>query len=218
MNNITTPVDPNLNTWGYQSDIADWDMFLSSAFIPKSLIEQKEIYRQVIMTSLNAFSSLARVREVTIVPIFDAPQKVKWAVLQWNKSENYQQYLERVYATLMDYPAEIYEIDCLVDMNIFIYTPESTKQPIRSWVRYFEESEAMGRFHIAIAIEDDEPYVSFDINHSLFSCSLGDDNREIYELNNPLLETSLKQWEHFFNSKIEVGGYGGAYEYGFLSG
>ena len=70
-----------------------------------------------------------------------------------------------------------------------------------------------------LSIEDEAAGILFSMNHTLFysfSYQGGVDNTELFELNQPLLEKALRNWEQKFNSSIDVEGLPGIYKYGFL--
>lgn len=56
------------------------------------------------------------------------------------------------------------------------------------------------------------------MEHTLF-CPYsysGEDNRELYALNQPLLKEALRNWEKEFDVEIEVDGLPGIYKYRYL--
>ena len=113
----------------------------------------------------------------------------------------------------MDAYSEIYEINVSLDLCVFVYTQESPKKPTQKWVR------DLANLIIAIELEDEEPYLSLEMHHTLFypfSYNGGEDNAELFGLNQPLLEEALKNWEDKFNSEIEAEGLPGIYKYGYL--
>lgn len=212
-------INPLTSSWGYKQDAGEWDMKLPSEFTCYSLEEQKKSYRKAIDLTLESFSLFARFHSVLIT---SAPKSktIDNTLIEWKLEENYNQYIKRVLKFLRDYPDNIYEIDIKADLNVFVYTEKFSKQPIRAWTRYFEESLEMASFNISISQGDSEPYIFFFIEHTLF-CPLpftgNEDNQELFELNQPYLKCALRNWEQQFNSKIEAEGLGEIYEYGFLA-
>ena len=64
-----------------------------------------------------------------------------------------------------------------------------------------------------------ENYVYFDISHMLFypdSWNYKEDNTELANLNQPLLEEALRNWEQKFDAEIDPDGLNGIYKYGYL--
>ena len=72
---------------------------------------------------------------------------------------------------------------------------------------------------INLSVEDEEAGILFCMNHTLFypfSYPTGEDNKELFEINRPLLEEALKNWEQKFDAEIKAEGLPGIYQYGFL--
>lgn len=218
--NVVKVIEPLLSTWGYKQDAGDWDIQLPAAFICSSSKEQKKAYCKAITITLDAFFSLIRVYKISILSILDSGTKGNTIVLKCQHTEDYDEYIKRVFKAINNHPEEIYEIEIKFDLYAYIYTKENSDKPIRSWVRYVEQSIAIGEFNIDISTEDDEPYIGFYIEHTLFYPSSrqnnNEDNTELFELNQPLLEKALKNWEKKFNSEIEADGLTGVYKYGYL--
>lgn len=211
-------IKPLLTTWGVKKDAGYWYINLPSKFICYSKEEQKESYRNAIVLTLDAFSSFAIIHTISFSPMPNSQSEVKRIILKRELGENYQEYIEKVLKALKDYPAEIYEIDIWFDLNVFVYTKQSPDKAVRFWLRYFGESIEMGNFTINISVEDNEPYMCFSIEHTLFYpfSYQEDDNTELFNLNQPLLEKALRNWEQKFDSEIEPEGLPGIYKYGFL--
>lgn len=208
---------PLLTTWGYQQDVGKWDVEFSIDFISRSVEEQKNSCKEIILKTLDAFKTLARVNRFAIFPSPELKPKLDVLFIKWEQKEDYEDYIKRFIKTLLTYPVEIYEIEILVDLNVFVYIEKSPNIPVRSWIRCIEPSTQMGRFSIYNWIEEEAGMI-FAIEHTLFYpfSYQGEDNDELFKLNQPLLEEALKNWENQFNAEIEADGLPGIYKYGFL--
>jgi hypothetical protein len=216
MNQEQITIDPLLTTWGWE-DAGDWYIYLPSELIHDSREKQKEAYLNAMKLTLDAFSSLVRAYRISChsMPFIQPKEKSLW--LDWQINENYEHYIERVFKAIKDYPSQIYEIEILVELNVFVYTEQSPDRPVRSWVRYFGESLKMGNF--TINISDDYPCICFCMKHTLFYPfpDYGNlNNEELFYLNQPLLEEALRKWEQNFGVETEPDGLPGIYQYGFL--
>ncbi len=211
---------PLLDTWDYKQDAGDWDIQLASEFICSSEEQQKKSYMKAIKMTLDTFYDFARAYQISIISVPNSRSQLGRISVEWQPEEEYIKYIERTLIKINNYPYEIYEIEIKVDLNVFIYTKEDPQKLIRAWVRYFDESLEMGEFSIDIQTKDKDPSIRFFIEHTLFypfSYQNNEDNTELFELNQPLLEKALKNWENKFDSKIEAGGLKGIYKYGFLT-
>lgn len=211
--------NPLTLSWEYKQDAGEWDIKLPSEYICFSLTEQKKAYERAIRITLQSFSDFARFYSILITSKPNSESKINNILLEWKSEENYEEYVERVLKSLKDYPNEIYEIDIKADLNVFVYTEQSSDKPVRAWTRCFDESTEMASFNISISLGDSEPYIFLFIEHTLF-CPLpysgNEENENLFRLNAPFLKQALQSWEQKFNSKIEVEGLGGVYEYGYL--
>ncbi|MEL6461349.1 MAG: hypothetical protein AAFQ91_24480 [Cyanobacteria bacterium J06621_15] len=218
--NLVKVIEPLLSTWGYKQDAGDWDIQLPAAFVCSSSKEQKKAYCTAITITLDAFSSLIKAYKISILSMSNSGCKGNTVIFEHQHTEDYEDYIARVFKAIDNYSNEIYEIEIKFDLHAYIYTKENYDKPILSWVRYVEKSIAIGEFNISISTEDDEPYIGFRIEHTLFYPSSlqnnNEDNTELFELNQPLLEKALKNWEKKFNSEIEADGLTGVYKYGYL--
>lgn len=93
-----------------------------------------------------------------------------------------------------------------------VRTKESLDKAVRSWVN------DLGHLTICGGKKYGEPYLYLEMEHTLFcpSSDSGEDNRELYALNQPLLEKALKSWENKLKAEIKPEGLPGIYKYGFL--
>lgn len=217
--NVAKVIEPLLSTWGYKQYAGDWDIQLPSEFICCSYKEQKKAYCKAITITLDAFSSLIRAYKISILSLANSESKGNTIIFEHQHTEYYEEYIKRVFKAINDCPNEIYEIEIKFDLYVFIYTEENPNKPIRSWIRYIEKSIEIGEFNIDISTKDNEPYVQFYIEHTLFyplSYQNNEDNTELFELNQPLLEEALKNWEQKFDAEIEADGLTGVYKYGYL--
>ena len=106
-----------------------------------------------------------------------------------------------------------------MDFFVYVRTKESFPNVTKIWIRKFDQSTNLGDLTIYLNLEDQDSYACFNMEHTLFypfSYQNYDDNTELYNLNRPLLEEALRNWEQKFNSEIEAEGLPGIYKYGYL--
>jgi hypothetical protein len=218
---INSPwVEPLYNTWGSKSQAGNWSIILSHDFSKASVKERNSWYADVMMSTVDAFASLARVYQVSFGSIPSAETNVDGVLLEWKLGEPYDSFLEKAFKAIQEYSVDIYALTLQVDLFVYVHTKESPDKHVHAWVREFGNSMEMGEFEIFL----DHPrykenYVYFDINHMLFypeSWNHHEDNIELFNLNRPLLEGALRNWEQKFDAEIEVDGLPGIYKYGFL--
>ncbi|MEH2243025.1 hypothetical protein [Nostoc sp.] len=205
------PIEPLNDTWGGKKDAGSWGVTPSFDFTNLSIQSVNTWYVNSLMETLNAFSDLARVWSVFFYP--SPESEIKRVVLEWKPGDSYEKYLKKVLEAIGEYSAAIEGLEMEVDLLVFVRTQESPNQPVRAWVRN------LGNLVIWGGLEYGRPYLFFSINHTLFysfSYPLGEDNSELYSLNQPLLENALRRWEERFGPISEVEGLKGIYEYGFL--
>ena len=215
--NINLPcVQPSLDSWGAKSEAGDWSISPSYNFKNTSVQERNAWYTEAMMSTVEAFSSLARVSRVSFGSLPDSDNKS----FKWDLEESYEKYLEKVCRAIQEYPVDIFRLYILLDLFVYIRTKESPNKPIRTWVGEFGDSIGIGEIQIEIdSLMDYEPFLYFETTHTLFypdSWDNHEDNSELAQLNQPLLEEALKNWEQKFDAEIEAEGLPGIYKYGFL--
>ena len=209
------PAEPMFVSWGGKTGAGSWGLDFDFDFDPKSSTIQdiNQWYFVCLKKSLDAFDNLARVWKVSITLADQseiAGETIEW---KYKKGEDYQNYVDSIIDKLLNYPSEIYEINISLDLCVFVYTQESPKKPTQNWVR------DLANLIIAIEIEDEEPYLSLEMHHTLFypfSYNGGEDNTTLFGLNQPLLKEALRNWEQNFDVEIDVEGLPGIYKYGYL--
>jgi hypothetical protein len=214
-------VEPLLDTWGVKKDAADWSISPPEDLSNTSVKERNTWCAEAMMSTIEAFSSLARVFRISFSPIPNPDQdiNVRGKSFEWDFNEPYQNYLKKAYQSLKDYPVDIYILYINVDLFVYIRTEESPDKPIRAWIREFGNSIEIADIQISLEhLMNNEPFLYFAMEHTLiypFSYQ-GDDNTELFELNQPFLKEALTNWKQKFNAEIETDGIAGIYEYGFL--
>ncbi len=204
-------VKPLQTTWGLKQDAGVWSITPSFDFTSLSTQQVNQWYVDITLKTINVFSPLCRVSAVSFT--CSPSENTKPILIQWQSGSSYQKYLEKIVKGISEYPASIEILEMYVDMFVFVHTKESPDQPVRSWVN------DLGHLAICGGKEYGEPYLYLEIEHTLF-CNYsyeGKDNTELFNLNQPLLEKSLKNWEQKFNSEIEAEGQLEVYKYGFLA-
>lgn len=213
-------IEPLYDTWGYKSQAGNWSIVLPGNFSKASVRERNSWYADTMVSTVNAFTPLARVYQVSFGSIPSQKTKVEGKIFERNLDEPYDNYLKKAFKAIQEYSVDIYALTLQVDLFVYVYTKESPNKPIRTWVREFGDSIEMGEFEISL----DHPrykenYVYFDISHMLFypeSWNHHEDNTELSNLNQPLLEEALRNWEQKFDAEIDPDGLNGIYKYGYL--
>ena len=212
---------PLCDTWGYKENSGNWDLSLQFDYSNKSIQEHNHWYANTLKNTLEAFSSFTRAYGIYFNPIYSARDKCEGVTLTWQQNQSYEQYLENVFDTIKKYPVDINWINVDFDFFVYVRTEKSFPKPVRTWIREFAESIELSRMMIDLSLEDEEAGILFSMNHTLFypfsyNADDNDDNTELFELNRPLLEEALRNWEQKFDSEIEADGIAGIYKYGYL--
>jgi hypothetical protein len=219
--NIYLPcVEPLIDTWAVTKRGGDWSISPSSDLSHTSIEERNVWYAEAMMSTIKAFSSLARVYIVSFEPV-SKESEIKSRTLKWDLDEPYENYLEKTYDAVKSYPIDIYILYVRVDLFVYVRTEESPNKPIRAWVRECgDHSYTMADIQISIEhLMNYEPFLSFEMKHTLLypdSWKGQIDNTELFELNRPFLEEALTNWEQAFTAEIETDGLPQIYKYGFL--
>ncbi|MGL5833288.1 MAG: hypothetical protein ACRC1Z_08645, partial [Waterburya sp.] len=107
-NNIYLPcVEPLLDTWAVTKRGGDWSITPSDDLYNTSVEERNTWYAQVMMSTIKAFSSLARVYIVSFDPV-SRESKIDSQTLRWDLEEPYENYLKRAFQAVKNYPVDIY--------------------------------------------------------------------------------------------------------------
>ena len=204
-------VDPLKTTWSLKHDAGVWSITPFFDFTSLSTQQVNQWYVDTTLKTINSFASLCRSSAVSFT--CSAYENIEPLMIRWQSDNSYQEYLERVLKAISEYPGSIEILEIYLDMFVFVRTKESPDKPVRSWVN------DLGHLTICGGKKYGEPYLYLETEHTLF-CPYsysGEDNRELYALNQPLLEKALISWEEKFNAEIEPEGLPGIYKYGFLS-
>lgn len=205
-------IAPLHDTWGWKKYAGTWGITPPFNFTTLSTQEVNIWFAKTLISTLEAFFDLARVWQVSFGTDYTRADLAEPITLEWKLGESYENYIEDMLREIQQYAAPISTIEIKVDLYVYVRTPESPNQPIRVWVR------ELGEFEIRGGPEYGEPYLHFDIAHTLFYPYTmgGENNSELYFLNQPLLENALRCWEKSFGPICEVEGLlAGIYEYGF---
>ncbi|MEM7590152.1 MAG: hypothetical protein AAF383_01280 [Cyanobacteria bacterium P01_A01_bin.83] len=207
------------DTWGAKKNADSWDLILEFDYNNKSIREHNNWYAETLKNTLEAFSSLAKAYAISFDPIYSIKDNPKGVTLIKQENQSYDNYTKTIFEVIKQYPADIDSINIGFDFFVYVRTEKSFPKPTRIWIREFGESNDLGGMLMQLSIEDEEAGILFSMNHTLFypfSYPTGEDNTELFELNRPLLEGALRNWEQKLDGKIEVDGLKGIYEYGFL--
>ena len=197
-NLIHQPAD---DTWGAVSRAGAW------CVTPRDVQDPSWLERAAVQT-FEAFAGLARVWRVSIGSI-DPPDALP-AALEWHPSASHRAFLDSIPTAIRSYPHAIYSVECSVDLFAFSRPAGPHTPPVQQWLRLNDDF----RFWNG---EDDDRSACFSLRHTLFCPASIDglDNRELYELNQPLLEHALRRWEDRLGAIVEFEGFAGIYQYGF---
>ncbi|MEH2068046.1 MAG: hypothetical protein V7K47_07750 [Nostoc sp.] len=205
------PIVPLYDTWGGKKSAGRWCIVLPFDFTSLSTQFVNAWYIDSTIGTIDAYDELARVWKAFFSP--SSESDIKGVVLEWQPGNSYEEYIEHVLKAIREYPAAIEELVMQVDLLlVFVRIEECPHQPIRAWVRF------LGELLICGGLEYGEPDFCFSVDHTLFypfSYHNGANNSELYSLNQPLLENTLRRWEERFSSISEVEGLKGIFEYGF---
>lgn len=223
-NNIYLPcVEPLLDTWAVTKRGGDWSITPPNDLSNTSVEERNTWCAEAMMSTIEAFSSLTRVFRISFgsIPNLNEEKKVKGKSFEWDFSEPYQNYLEKAYQSLKNYPVDIYILYINVDLFAYVRTKESPDKPVRAWVRECGDySYRIADLQISLEhLMNYEPFLYFEMQHTLFypdSWKGHIDNTELFGLNKPFLEEALRNWEQKFSAEIETDGLPQIYKHGFL--
>lgn len=207
------------DTWGIKKDAGYWNVDLKFDFQKNSVLEHNRWYTTVVKGTIESFSSLTRVYNVYFGSVPKFRKKFKGINIESQSYSSSDEYLEVVLKSIAEYPVDIEYINLKLDFFVYVRTKESFPNVTKIWIRKFDQSTNLGDLTIYLNLEDQDPYACFNMEHTLFypfSYQNYDDNTELYNLNRPLLEEALRNWEQKFNSEIEAEGLPGIYKYGYL--
>lgn len=214
-------IEPLYDTWNY-TDSNMWGINIPvDLSLFDSLHKRNKWYANTIVESLNAFSKLARVNSVLCGPL-NQNNDVNLMDFKRQEEESYEQYLEKICQAIRDYPVDFGFMSVMVDLYVFVRTPESPERPIRAWIGNNYHAGFELSLEIHDELEDRQPFIYFHVGHSLFcphSRLYREDNSELFTLNQPLLENALRTWEKALNlgEISELEGLAWIYKYGFMS-
>lgn len=207
-----TVVEPLFDTWGEKKSAGYWGIDGNIEWRDFSIQEINAWFAESLTKTLDAFSSLARVYKLVLLEEAELGANIG-GVFEFKSNIPYEKYIQNVLNKIKKYPAPIYEIQIRLDMFVYARTNTSSNKPTRFWVR------EIGDISINIDREDECAGLWLNIENTLFypfSYQNSEDNTELFDLNQPLLEKALRNWEQKFNSSIDVEGLPGIYKYGYL--
>ena len=139
-------------------------------------------------------------------------KEVKSIEMEWQLEVPYEQYYKSLFKAIREFPFRISILEMQVDFNVFTNTLEFPNKATKNWVRY------LGKFSFCGGKIHSHPFIYLDINNTLFCPSSihGQNNSELYSLNQPMLEKALRNWEKRIGKIDDVEGIEGIYEHGFL--
>ena len=207
-NTIPSTIKPLHDTWNIRADTGAWSINLSLDFASLSAQDINAWHEKTFVGTIESFSELIRVYEVDIITDREGTEGT---ALKWTTNSSYNEYVRKTAKKIKEFNAAIDTLEIQVDLFVFIRTEESPETPVRGWVRH------LGKFAFCSKTFTGKPYIYFEIDHTLFcSSSSYEDNTELYDLNQPLLEKALRNWEQKVGTINEYDGLEGIYKYGFL--
>lgn len=221
--NIYLPcIEPLLDTWAVTKQGGDWSISLPDDLSNTSVEERNTWYAEAMMSTIEAFSPLARLSNISFgaIPTLNVEKKIENKSFIWDLKEPYEKCLERVFQAIKSYPVDIYILYIKLDLFVYVRTKDYPEKPIRAWVgECGDYSYEIAEIQINLEyLMNYEPYLTLIMNHTLFypdSWKGHIDNTELFELNRLFLEESLKNWEQKFGVEIEPNGLPQIYKYGF---
>lgn len=136
--NIYLPcVEPLLDTWAVTKQGGDWEMTPPDDLSNTSVEERNTWYAETMMSTIEAFSPLARVYGISFnsLPDKDQEKKIKYEFIEWDLEKPYEKYLEQVFQAVKSYPVDISILYIRVDLFVYVRTEDSPDKPVRAWVR-----------------------------------------------------------------------------------
>jgi hypothetical protein len=206
---ILPPEEPLYDTWNICKYAGSWCIIpIAESTLPEAS-NTNHWYAEVIHESLIAFASLARIYRVEF-ELLDK-QFTAEKVLDWNVKNSYANFIKIIRQTILTYPVSIYSLAVHLDLFIFCRTLQSLEKTVQAWIRVPSALVIKG------SSDNSRPYICFEIEHTLFCpySQHGEDNLELYRLNQPLLERTLHLWEERLGSITEFEGISGIYKYGY---
>lgn len=206
-------IEPIQDTWDMRGDTAAWYINFQFIFASLSVQEINTWYAKSFSKNLESFATFGRVWQVSFRS--STKSKAQETTLKWELKTEYDNYIQNVIENIIKFPDALEQLKIKFDLSVFVRTEQSPNKPIRAWVRnLIDLTICGGKEYEKYA----EPVVYIDMNHTLFCSSsiYGEDNKELYCLNQPLLEKALRNWEQRFGTINEFDGLEGIYKYGFL--
>jgi hypothetical protein len=199
-------VMPLRDTWNYESSAGAWYIDPIAGGAPGSAAETNARLALAVSESADAFSTFASPWSIRF-RAHDDP--VDDHAASPDTSRLSAQLLEHALDRLLSRSEVVDSVDVEFDTNAFIRTPTS-RAPVRAWVRLPTELRIWSH-------ESGAPYAAFSMAHTLFAPEgpLGEDNDELFRLNQPLLERGLRRWEERLGPIVESEGLHGVWRYGF---
>ena len=195
------PIEPIRDTWEIRGDVATWYINFKAGFATLSTQEINAWYAKSFFKILDSFALFARLWQVRFRS--NAKSKTDEQTMKWESGIEYEKYIDMILESIKNFPDAIEQLELNLDLYVFVRTEESPDKPIQSWVRH------MGNMAIRAGKESEkyaEPVVYMDIDHTLFcpSSMCEVDNSDSYNLNQPLLEKALRNWEQKFGIINEI--------------
>ncbi|HLP90553.1 MAG TPA: hypothetical protein VK184_18460 [Nostocaceae cyanobacterium] len=219
--------EPILDTWAWCNDGNAWGINVPWNQEDRSQEAINACCANIFNKTQEVFSHLMRVWKVAIVP--DPELDADVLITEWAGEYPYAQYINDVLDSIRDFPATIYRIEADLDLFIYVRTPDSPKQPVRTWVRLpCNELNIIAPIIRNTGLWLEISYTIFGPANKDYSPLTGPypepeedvvvvlDDNELQLLNQPLLEQALRKWEECFGTIDYVDGVPGIFQYGFL--
>lgn len=206
-------IKPIQDTWEIRDDVATWYINFKLKFDSLSTQEINTWYSKAFTKILESFGSFGRVWQISFKS--NTKSKATGITLEWDFEIEYQNYIQKIEESIQNFSDAIEQLELRFDLSVFVRTKESPDKPIRAWVRNLAHLLICGgKEHEKYAT----PVTYMYMDHTLFcpSSMYELDNSELYNLNQPLLEKALRNWEQEFGTINEFDGLEGVYKYGFL--
>jgi hypothetical protein len=197
------PVKPIFDTWGRKDgDEFAWSSKFRVNFTSASDIEINAWYADAVVKTLSSFSNFARVWDVAFsLKNLSPDNAVLISIPKWQPDFPYDSYIDQMLAAIRACPKQLISFEMKADIYVYTHTSDSPSYPVRGWIRNFAD------FWFSVYPDKNLAAIALSTKATLFCQSFFryEDNTELYELNTPLLNEALTQWETHFG-KLDIEG------------
>jgi hypothetical protein len=180
------------DTWVVDSDVAAWILHRPSKAARSAWLLQATRF---FLTGFAGFARPFRIR----INFLSTNQQILREAFDWQPGTSAKSFVENAVARAQDCGEALMEVS--VDLDLALWAvPRGRRTPLHVWVRLPTEFVASN--------PSSGGWAAFHLHHSLLCpASLrGQQNSELYRLNQPLLEQALARWECMAGAELEYEG------------